>query len=94
MAIFLFVVVGLEIKRELVSGQLKDPKASFTCNSAIGGMVFPAVVYVVFNSSGDATSGWGIPMATDIAFAVGVISLLGDRIGRPLKVFSSVTSYS
>ena len=50
-------------------------------------MVFPAAVYVVFNSSGDASSGWGIPMATDIAFAVGVISLLGDRIGRPLKVF-------
>ena len=87
MAIFFFVV-GLEIKRELVSGQLKDPKAAaLPVIAAIGGMVFPAVVYVVFNSSGDATSGWGIPMATDIAFAVGVISLLGDRIGRPLKVF-------
>ena len=87
MAIFFFVV-GLEIKRELVSGQLKDPKAAaLPVIAAIGGMVFPAVVYVAFNSSGDATSGWGIPMATDIAFAVGVISLLGDRIGRPLKVF-------
>ena len=87
MAIFFFVV-GLEIKRELVSGQLKDPKAAaLPVIAAIGGMVFPAVVYVAFNSSGDAASGWGIPMATDIAFAVGVISLLGDRIGRPLKVF-------
>ena len=87
MAIFFFVV-GLEIKRELVSGQLKNPKAAaLPVIAAIGGMVFPAVVYVVFNSSGDASSGWGIPMATDIAFAIGVISLLGDRIGRPLKVF-------
>ncbi len=87
MAIFFFVV-GLEIKRELVSGQLKDPKAAaLPVIAAIGGMIFPAAVYVVLNSSGDATSGWGIPMATDIAFAVGVISLLGDRIGRPLKVF-------
>ena len=50
-------------------------------------MVFPALIYVLFNSSGDASSGWGIPMATDIAFAVGVISLLGDKISRPLKVF-------
>ena len=87
MAIFFFVV-GLEIKRELVSGQLKDPKAAaLPVIAAIGGMVFPALVYVAFNSSGDASSGWGIPMATDIAFAVGVISLLGNKIGRPLKVF-------
>ena len=87
MAVFFFVV-GLEIKRELVSGQLKDPKAAaLPVIAAIGGMVFPALVYVAFNSSGDASSGWGIPMATDIAFAVGVISLLGNKIGRPLKVF-------
>ena len=87
MAIFFFVV-GLEIKRELVSGQLKDPKAAaLPVIAAIGGMVFPALVYVVFNANSDASSGWGIPMATDIAFAVGVISLLGDKIGRPLKVF-------
>ena len=87
MAIFFFVV-GLEIKRELVSGHLKDPKAAaLHVIAAIGGMVFPAIVYVLFNSSGDASSGWGIPMATDIAFAVGVISLLGDKISRPLKVF-------
>ena len=87
MAIFFFVV-GLEIKRELVSGHLKNPKAAaLPVIAAIGGMVFPALIYVLFNSSGDASSGWGIPMATDIAFAVGVISLLGDRISRPLKVF-------
>ena len=87
MAIFFFVV-GLEIKRELVSGHLKDPKAAaLPVIAAIGGMVFPALIYVLFNSSGDASSGWGIPMATDIAFAVGVISLLGDKISRPLKVF-------
>ena len=87
MAIFFFVV-GLEIKRELVSGQLKDPKAAaLPVIAAIGGMVFPALIYVAFNANGDASSGWGIPMATDIAFAVGVISLLGNRIGRPLKVF-------
>ena len=87
MAIFFFVV-GLEIKRELVSGHLKDPKAAaLPVIAAIGGMAFPALIYVLFNSSGDASSGWGIPMATDIAFAVGVISLLGDKISRPLKVF-------
>ena len=87
MAIFFFVV-GLEIKRELVSGHLKDPKAAaLPVIAAIGGMVFPALVYVLFNANSDASSGWGIPMATDIAFAVGVISLLGDKISRPLKVF-------
>lgn len=87
MAIFFFVV-GLEIKRELVSGSLKDPRAAaLPVIGAIGGMAFPALVYFLFNSSGDASSGWGIPMATDIAFAVGVVSLLGDRVNRPLKVF-------
>ena len=87
MAIFFFVV-GLEIKRELVSGHLKDPKAAaLPVIAAIGGMVFPALIFFAFNPSGDPASGWGIPMATDIAFAVGVVSLLGDRVGRPLKVF-------
>ena len=87
MTIFFFVV-GLEIKRELVSGYLKDPKAAtLPVFAALGGMLFPALVFFIFNSSGDASSGWGIPMATDIAFAVGVVSLLGDRVSRPLKVF-------
>ncbi len=87
MVIFFFVV-GLEIKRELVAGHLKDPKAAaLPAIAAIGGMIFPALVFFAFNPSGDPSSGWGIPMATDIAFAVGVVSLLGDRVGRPLKVF-------
>ena len=87
MVIFFFVV-GLEIKRELVSGHLKDPKAAaLPVIAAIGGMLFPALIFFAFNSSGDPSSGWGIPMATDIAFAVGVVSLLGDRVSRPLKVF-------
>ncbi len=87
MAIFFFVV-GLEIKRELVTGQLRDPRAAaLPAMAAVGGMVVPALVYFAFNPSGPASSGWGIPMATDIAFAVGVVSLLGDRIGRGMKVF-------
>jgi NhaA family Na+:H+ antiporter len=82
MAIFFFVV-GLEIKRELITGQLRDPKAAaLPAMAALGGMVVPALIYFAFNPSGPASSGWGIPMATDIAFAVGVVSLLGDRIGR------------
>ncbi len=87
MAVFFFVV-GLEIKRELVSGQLKTAKAAaLPAIAAMGGMVVPALVFFAFNPSGPESSGWGIPMATDIAFAVGVVSLLGDRIGRPMKVF-------
>jgi len=87
MAVFFFVV-GLEIKRELVSGHLKDPKAAaLPVFGALGGMIFPALIFFIFNSSGNASSGWGIPMATDIAFAVGIVSLLGDRVSRSLKVF-------
>jgi len=87
MAVFFFVV-GLEIKRELVSGHLKDPKAAaLPIFGALGGMIFPALIFFIFNSSGNASSGWGIPMATDIAFAVGIVSLLGDRVSRSLKVF-------
>ena len=87
MVIFFFVV-GLEIKREIVSGSLKDPRAAtLPVVAALGGMIFPALTFFLLNSSGDASTGWGIPMATDIAFAVGVVSLLGDRVSRPLKVF-------
>ncbi len=87
MVIFFFVV-GLEIKRELVTGQLRDRRAAaLPAMAALGGMVVPALVYLAFNPSGDASTGWGIPMATDIAFAVGVLSLLGDRISRSMKVF-------
>ena len=70
MAVFFFVV-GLEIKRELVEGHLRNRRAALLpAAGALGGMVVPAAVYLVFNQSGDASAGWGIPMATDIAFAI------------------------
>ena len=87
MAIFFFVV-GLEIKRELVVGELRDPRAAaLPAVAAIGGMVVPAVIFLAFNAGGDGAAGWGIPMATDIAFAVGVVSLLGKRVPGAMKVF-------
>jgi NhaA family Na+:H+ antiporter len=87
MAIFFFVV-GLEIKRELIIGELSSfKKASLPIAAAIGGMFVPAAIYSIFNYGSDSISGWGIPMATDIAFAVGIIALFGDRIPLALKVF-------
>jgi Na+:H+ antiporter, NhaA family len=87
MAIFFFVV-GLEIKRELVEGELRDPrKAALPAIAALGGMVVPALVYVAFNAGGAGADGWGIPMATDIAMAIGVLSLLGSRVPSQLKLF-------
>jgi NhaA family Na+:H+ antiporter len=87
MTIFFFVV-GLEIKRELVVGELSDRrKAALPIFAAIGGMIVPAALYLALNAGGDGAAGWGIPMATDIAFAVGVLALLGDRIPSGLKVF-------
>jgi NhaA family Na+:H+ antiporter len=87
MAIFFFVV-GLEIKRELVAGELNDVrKAIIPVVAAAGGMAAPALVYLVFNVGGAGAAGWGIPMATDIAFAVGVLALLSNRIPSGLKVF-------
>ncbi|MEL6983012.1 MAG: Na+/H+ antiporter NhaA, partial [Actinomycetota bacterium] len=82
-----FFVAGLEIKRELVVGDLRSPKkAALPAIGALGGMVVPALLYVAL--SGSATrNGWGIPMATDIAFAVGVLTLLGNRVPSRLKVF-------
>lgn len=85
---FFFLVVGLEIKRELVKGELRDIKtALLPIGAAIGGMVVPALVYLVFNLNSDATQGWGIPIATDIAFAVAVLSLLSNRVPTSLKIF-------
>ena len=78
---FFFLVVGLEIKRELVKGELKNKKtAILPIGAAIGGMIFPAVIYLLFNFSTGAVQGWGIPIATDIAFAVAVLSLLSNRV--------------
>ena len=87
MALFFFVV-GLEIKREILVGELSDPKqASLPIIAAFGGMIVPALVYFAFNPEGDIADGWGIPMATDIAFAVGVMVLLGSRIPKTLLMF-------
>ena len=87
MVVFFFVV-GLEIKRELVAGELNDArKAMLPVIAAFGGMAGPALLYVAFNSGGPGEPGWGIPMATDIAFAVGVLALLSKRVPAGLKVF-------
>lgn len=87
MAVF-FLVVGLEIKRELLEGSLKDPKvAILPVIAALGGVILPAGIFAALNHSHPETSvGWGIPMATDIAFAVGVLSILGRRVPSELKV--------
>lgn len=87
MAVFFFVV-GLEIKRELVLGDLRDPKAAaLPVLAALGGMVVPALIYVAFNAGTAASHGWGIPMATDIAFALGIVALLGSRVPSGAKLF-------
>ncbi len=87
MALFFFVI-GLEIKREVLFGQLSTLRsAALPAVAAIGGMVVPALIYLAFNLDGDGLRGWGIPMATDIAFALGVLALLGRRIPMELRVF-------
>ncbi|UTX48764.1 Na+/H+ antiporter NhaA [Chryseobacterium sp. MA9] len=87
MAVF-FLLVGLEIKRELVEGELSSFKnASLPIFAAVGGMLVPAVIYSIFNTGTEYGNGWGIPMATDIAFSLAIISMLGKKIPNSIKIF-------
>jgi NhaA family Na+:H+ antiporter len=87
MAVFFFLV-GLEIKRELLFGELASPsRAALPVIAAFGGAVVPALVYLAFNAGGEHAHGWGVPMATDIAFALGVLALLGSRAPVGLRIF-------
>lgn len=87
MALFFFVV-GLELKREILVGELADIKqAMLPIIAAVGGMLVPVFIYMAFNMDGDTFKGWGIPMATDIAFALGALALLGNRIPKNLLTF-------
>ncbi|HKJ07101.1 MAG TPA: Na+/H+ antiporter NhaA, partial [Flavobacteriaceae bacterium] len=87
MAIFFFVI-GLEIKREVLVGELTTlRKASLPLFAAIGGMVFPVAIFLTLNQGKVGTEGWGVPMATDIAFTLGVLKLLGKRVPLGLKIF-------
>ncbi len=85
---FFFFVIGLEVKREVLAGELSNLKASILpISAAIGGMVFPAIIYVIYNSGAETISGWGVPMATDLAFAISILILLKNRISPTLITF-------
>ena len=89
MAIFFFFI-GLEIKRELLDGELSSiQKAALPLFAALGGVIFPAAIYYFINTGTDTVNGWGIPMATDIAFALGVLAIVGSRAPLSLKIFLS-----
>ncbi len=86
--VLFFFVIGLEIKGEIVHGDLRSPRvAALPALAALGGMVVPALVYLAVNAGGGGSNGWGVPMATDIAFALGVVALLGSRVPASLKLF-------
>lgn len=90
MAMFFFVV-GLELKREFIAGEISNiRKAILPIGAALGGMVVPALIYLLFNPAGPTARGWGIPMATDIAFALGILYLLGKKVPLSIKVFLTV----
>ncbi len=87
MAIFFFLI-GLELKREVISGELNNIRsASLPFFAAVGGMIAPAVLFIILNRGNAGTEGWGIPMAADIAFTLGILKLLGDRVPSGLKIF-------
>jgi len=89
MALFFFVI-GLELKREFIAGELSTAKkAALPMIAALGGMIVPALIYIAFNHGSASSTGWGIPMATDIAFALGLLSLAGKHIPASVKVFLS-----
>ena len=86
--VLFFFVAGLEIKRELTHGELRDPRqAALPIIGAFGGMVVPALIYAIVNAGGDGSRGWGIPMATDIAIVMGVVAMLGTRAPSWAKLF-------
>lgn len=86
--VLFFFLMGLEIKRELVHGQLSNwSQAALPAIAALGGMILPILIYLAFTWNSEGARGWGIPMATDIAFALGLLALLGSRIPRELKIF-------
>jgi NhaA family Na+:H+ antiporter len=86
--VLFFFLVGLEIKREVLVGELASlRRAALPLMAAVGGMIVPAAIYIAFNLGGEGVSGWGIPMATDIAFLLGLLTVLGNRVPVSLKVF-------
>jgi Na+:H+ antiporter, NhaA family len=86
--VLFFFLVGLEIKREVLIGELSSPRdALLAVAAALGGMLVPAALYAAVNWGGEGIDGWGVPVATDIAFALGILALLGDRVPLTLKVF-------